>query len=93
MQRNCRWEHLIDDATEELSRLQRREDERRRDLLSLEHGIVDARSALTGLCAERDAAQVRALTSDLKVGMLPICRNHSSRCLLGRRLHLSKQGL
>ena len=49
----------MDDAVDELTRLNHQTDERRQRLLDLEHRIVDATSDLAALCTDRGAAQVR----------------------------------
>jgi hypothetical protein len=73
-----RWEHLIDDAADELTKLTHRADERRRQLLDLEHATVDTRSALAGLCADRDAAQARAATTCCPCSACQLCKCSTS---------------
>ena len=64
--RACRWEQLIDEATDELSRLQDAADEQRQALLAEEHSLVDARARLTALRQEHQRVQDAAWAAAAK---------------------------
>lgn len=74
---SCRWEHLLDDTADELSKLMRRREEQQRALLEVQHSVAAARRELDGLRADCASAQACA-SSDRRAAL---SSGHGLRCL------------
>jgi chromosome segregation ATPase len=87
----CRWEHLIDDATEELSRLDEAVAAKQQQLLNVEHDIVDVQSHLDSLVQDKDRAHAAAMDSTMQLAAYE--RDLSVVCEEAKQLEAQLSGL